>query len=76
MKNILKHLLFKDNNFSWRKGLTALVAFIFGFSTIGFHFGLKELPKSYQAIITLVFTFYFTKEIYEGLKLNLSKKKQ
>jgi hypothetical protein len=54
-----------DGTFSWRKGLTALIGFIYVFAVIGYLFGLPELPKSYQWIISGVFTFYFTKELFK-----------
>jgi len=55
--------LFKeiDGSYSWRKILTGLTAFVFGFACIGFMFGLPEIPTSYQAIISEVFLFYFFK---------------
>lgn len=53
----------KDGTFSWRKGLTAIVSFIFAFACIAFLFGCPELPQSYQIIIGGVFTFYFAKNV-------------
>jgi len=68
--------VFKDLNgvFSWRKGLTALVGFVFGFSCIGYLFGLRPLPKSYLIIISGVFAFYFTKQLFQK-NGTISKKK-
>jgi len=62
--------LFKENeNYSWRKILTAIAGVLFAFSVIGFEFGLPELPSSYQAIISGVFVFYFFKETARNLKI-------
>lgn len=66
---LIKTFFFKGEEFSWRKALTCLVALVFVFVTIGYEFGLPEIPKSYQMIIAGVFGFYFTKEIFEGIKL-------
>lgn len=66
---LIETLFFKEGVFSWRKALTALVAFIFAFVAIGYEFGLKEIPDSYQMIIAGVFAFYFTKEIFENVKI-------
>lgn len=67
--------LFKDadGSFSWRKGLTALTGIIFVTSIIGYlFFDCRELPKSYQMIISGVFGFYFTKDLFVK-KNNLKK---
>ncbi len=59
---LLKVLFFKDEEFSWRRALTAITAFIFAFVVIGFEFGMKEIPTSYQAIIAGVFGFLLLKK--------------
>jgi uncharacterized membrane protein YkgB len=63
--------LFKEQNgvYSWRRILTCIAALIFAFSTIGFLFGLPELPGSYQAIIAGVFGFYFVKDLARNVKI-------
>lgn len=63
--------LFKENDgtYSWRKILTSIVALVFAFATLGFLFGLPELPTSYQAIIAGVFTFYFMKQTLRNVKI-------
>lgn len=72
MMNILRFLFCREgeNQASWRKILTALTALVFVFSCIGYQFGLPQLPKSYQALIGVVFTFYFTKELIDNIKIN------
>jgi len=70
---LLKILFFGGNEFSWRKALTAITAFVFAFAVIGFLFGLPEIPSSYQAIIAGVFGFYFFKEVFSGVKLTKTK---
>ena len=63
--------LFKeiDGSYSWRKILTAIVAFIFAFANLGYLFGLPELPTGYQSIIAGVFTFYFVKSVLRNIKI-------
>ena len=68
---LLKVLFFKDGEFSWRKALTAITAFVFAFVVIGFEFGMKEIPMSYQAIISGVFGFYFLKDVFNKVKLTI-----
>lgn len=66
----LKLIFFDETErFSWRKGLTCIAAFVFAFATIGYLFGLPELPESYQAIIAGVFGFYFLKKVFSGVKV-------
>lgn len=58
--------IFKDKSeYSWRKVLTALAAFLFAFSVVGWLIKntFAELPTAYQAIIAGVFAFYFAKDI-------------
>lgn len=59
----------KDGEYSWRTILTATAAFIFAFASIGYLFGLEELPKSYQSIIAGVFAFYFLKKLKNPIQL-------
>ena len=54
------------NEFSWRKALTALAAFLFLVSVLGYLFGLRQLPSEYILVISGVFTFYFLKSRMSG----------
>lgn len=67
----------KDGSFSWRKTGTALCFVLFAYSVIGYlhKHEFNELPNSYQAIITMVFTFYFFKEVINKLDITSYKKK-
>ena len=56
----------KDGSFSWRKALTGTAALCFLFSVIMYIFGFKEIPPTYQAIITMVFVAYFVKDKLRG----------
>lgn len=68
----------KDGSFSWRKTGTALCFILFAYSVIGYLHTHKfnELPNSYQAIITMVFTFYFFKEVINKINLSTSNKQK
>ena len=63
--------LFKehDGSYSWRKILTALSGVVWGFSAIGYLFGLPELPASYIGMISGVWLFYFFKDTVRSAKL-------
>lgn len=54
----------KDGLFSWRKGLTAIAGFCFAYVVIMYELGFPEIPKAYLLVISGVFGFYFTKELF------------
>lgn len=56
-------ILKENNEFSWRKILTAIAAILFIVAVLGFLFGLPKLPDSYTAVIATVFVSYFAKNI-------------
>ncbi len=62
--------IFKDSSgaFSWRKALTCISGLIFAYAVIGYLYGLRKLPTAYIIIISGVFTFYFTKEVFTKKK--------
>ncbi len=68
-KVILSPFFDADESFSWKKGMTAAVTFIFVYAAIGFlnHNNFKALPTSYQWIIAAVFAAYFGKDIPANL---------
>ena len=70
MKNLTSIFLEPDGSWSWRKTGTALCFILFAFAVVGFAIAHKfeELPKSYQGIIALVFSFYFFKNTINNLK--------
>ena len=63
----------RDDRLSWRKMLTAIAALAFIFSVIGFLYGLPELPREYQAIIAMVFTYYFVKKVIDNIQIGSKK---
>ena len=70
----MKPYIFLESNgeFSWRKGLTGLTAFMFTVAVIGYliKHNFDELPGSYQAIIAGVFVFYFGKRFLETISIS------
>lgn len=65
--------IFKDkSDYSWRKVLTALAAFLFAFAVVGWLVKntFAELPAAYQAIIAAVFAFYFAKDMLRNITIN------
>jgi len=63
-------ILFKTNSpYSWRKILTALCATLFATAFIGQQwFKTPEVPGAYMAVISLVFAFYFVKDILSKVR--------
>jgi hypothetical protein len=66
---ILSPFFDTDESFSWKKGMTAAVTFVFVYATVGFlqHNDFDALPASYQWIIAAVFAAYFGKDIPANL---------
>lgn len=64
--NILKE---KDGTYSWRKIITcyALLQIIISFNAYQF-FNFKILPKMYFGLLSLIITFYFSKEYLQRKK--------
>ena len=63
----------RDDRLSWRKMLTAIAAIAFIYSVIGFLHGLPEIPREYQAIIAMVFTYYFVKKVIDNIQIGSKK---
>jgi hypothetical protein len=65
-----KMIIFRTNSpYSWRKILTALCALLFALAFVGQQwFHTPEVPGTYMAVISLVFAFYFVKEVMEKAK--------
>jgi len=93
-KSVINHIIdaimspFFDSNevFSWRKGMTAVVTFVFAYACIGFlnKHNFEPLPGEYVYLIVLIFVAYFGKDIPQGfieigskyLDLKIEKQKQ
>lgn len=66
--NTLLSPFYDENQFSWRKGMTAVVTFVFAYACIGFlnKNNFVVLPQQYIWIIVLIFVAYFGKDIPQG----------
>ena len=83
---ILSPFFDSDELFSWKKGMTAVVTFVFAYACIGFlnKHNFEPLPNAYIYLIVLIFVAYFGKDIPQGfidmgskyLDLRIEKQKQ
>ncbi|MGB3988620.1 MAG: hypothetical protein WBK67_02940 [Minisyncoccales bacterium] len=68
-KVLLSPFFDADETFSWKKGMTGAVTFIFVYAAVGYlnKHNFDPLPASYQWIMAAVFAAYFGKDIPESL---------
>jgi hypothetical protein len=57
-----------DELFSWKKGMTAVVTFVFAYACVGYlnTHNFDVLPSKYVYLIVLIFVAYFGKDIPQG----------
>ena len=68
-------ILFKTNSpYSWRKILTGLCALLFASAFIGQQwFKAPQVPGAYMALISMVFAFYFIKDVLSKVRAGVTQ---
>jgi hypothetical protein len=76
MKKITGMFSDANNEFSWRKIMTAGCLIVFMFAQIGYlvKHGFDELPTAYWAVDASVFGFYFLKKTIDNIKIGSNEK--